>query len=428
MQYFAAHLSREQQTSDSLRASQYKPSRKRKREEDEDEDEDAEDPPISRTREHDTRGLPAYLHKQSYPSFDSLEAAQLRVAGLLPEDELDIPPGPFPHAPVTSSKDKFSYAALQDHLTAPKPPLVAANASSNPQTLHAKGQGPALRQTHFSGLITVMHRCLLQGDYQRAGRAWGMLLRTQVAGKPVDPRVQGRWGIGAELLLRRNAETVPHDDQDDQNSVPLERSIYTKEGFELAREYYERLIVQHPNRKQYPDAIDDRTFYPAMFSLWIYEVCEMSKRAREEVDDELQTNPNLSTTENARVFESEIHAEELRQAREIGDRLDQLTTSPPFDKHAELLQLRGMAGIWIGDLISQDEEGNETDQNNYGVHARLTTSVEKIQRYSESRMHLSRALEFLKRAQVHGKPLSGVIQSVNMKLANLAKRIAQLRE
>ncbi|KAF2475642.1 uncharacterized protein BDR25DRAFT_331459 [Lindgomyces ingoldianus] len=330
MHYFAGHHQPGQQTTQSLRASQYKPSRKRKR------DEDVEEPPI--TSGQDPIGSQATPNAQSQASFAPQEAAQLRVAGLLPGNAFEIPPPPFPHASVRISRDHFNYTNVQKELAGLHPSVFAVNATSKSQPLCRKSEKPALRQTHLGVLTTVLHHCLLEGDYQRAGRAWGMILRSQIAGRPIDVRNHDRWGIGAEILLRRSPLNQFTHGENDQESAQIpgnkqsstDKDFYTERGFELAREYYERLIVQFPNRKLHPHRVDELTFYPAMFSLWIYEVCEKSK---------------------LRAQDSIVKMEELRQAREIKDRLDQLVISPPFDKRGDLLELRGMVGLWIGDLI-----------------------------------------------------------------------------
>ncbi|KAF2790199.1 hypothetical protein K505DRAFT_190920, partial [Melanomma pulvis-pyrius CBS 109.77] len=354
MHHFAGQLQPAQLSAHSLRASQYRPASKRKRAQ---HDEDAGEPPMA-SPGHDVEGPLPPSNAQPYASLDSLQTAQLRVAGLLPEDEFDLPPPPFPHAPPRTARDAFNYTKLQKELAGLDPPLYVVKAASKSDPVDRKSERPALRQTHLDVLSTMMHHCLLKGDYHRAGRAWGMILRTKIAGLPVDPRNHGRWGIGAEILLRRNARNqsirrqnnrYDTESADGEQISSDESTLYTQEGFELAREYYERLIVQHPNRKQLLHSIDDRTFYPAMFSLWIYETTMVS--------------------DDARARASATNEEELRQAKEIAQRIDQLVVSPPFDKHADLLQLRGMVGLWMGDLVlGEDSLGQEDDWNSNEPH------------------------------------------------------------
>jgi hypothetical protein len=279
-----------------------------------------------------------------------------------------------------------------------------------------------------------MHRCLLEGDFLRAGKAWGLILRTQISGTPIDPRNHGRWGIGAELLLHRRTRGVEQNKQSSSN----ETTPYTEEGFALAREYYERLIVQHPNRKHVPRAIDELTFYPAMFSLWIYEVCEKSKRARRHFEAEHGASTSDShlteesmTSEDTRADASILAATELQHAKEIGARLDQLIMSPPFDKHVDLLQLRGMVGLWLADLVLRGERRHSTD----GWDQILTgddddntdeSVPEMLHRSSENQRELTRALENFERAQANGRQLGDVLHDVSSRINDLSKRIASL--
>jgi hypothetical protein len=441
MHLFAAQLQPGQQTTLSLRASQYKLSNKRKRGQ---HDEHAEEPPITSTG-NDTEGALPSSNPQPHVLLDTLETVQLRVAGLLPEDELSIPPQPFPHAPARTPKDGFNSAKLQKELAGLDPPLYAVNAASRSEPIDRTSERPSLRQTHLGVLSTMMHHCLLQGDYRRAGRAWGLILRTQIAGVPVDPRNHARWGIGAEILFRQSAQNRSNHSSsldetknvDGEHDVSIEGTLFTQEGFELAREYYERLIVQHPNRKHLPHSVDDRTFYPAMFSLWIYEVCESSRRKRMYVqlpasNDDPFDEGNTMATEDAQASVAAIREEELRQARQIAERMDQLVVSPPFDKHADLLQLRGMVGLWIGDLVlgkelSEEENDHSTISSNGLDENRNDESVlEKWRKYIESLRELKEAQVFFDRAQTSGQPLGGTITSVKAKIKDLTKRLAKL--
>lgn len=422
MQHFAVQSVPGQQTTHSLRASQYRRS-KRKRDEDTPNDEHEGEAPS-----------PAPSNAQSYPSSDPLETAQLRVAGLLSDDAAEIPPRPFPHAPARTSSHPFTYTALQRSLADLNPPLFAVNATSKRGPVDRSSEGPGLRETHLGILTTLMHRCLLEGDFLRAGKAWGLILRTQISGTAIDPRNHGRWGIGAELLLHRQTRDMDQNKQ----SFADEISPYTDEGFELAREYYERLIVQHPNRKHVPRAIDELTFYPAMFSLWIYEVCERCTRARRRFEAEhgASTPDNhlaeeSMTLDDARADASVLAATELLHAKEISGRLDQLIVSPPFDKHADLLQLRGMVGLWLADLVLRGAKRHSTDDwdqilsgdddDNTGESAPA-----KLHRFSESLRELTRALESFERAQANGRQLGDVLYDVSSRMNDLSKGITSL--
>ncbi|KAF2035147.1 hypothetical protein EK21DRAFT_96922 [Setomelanomma holmii] len=341
MQYFTTQLNNHQQTTHSLRASQYR-KRKKRRQDEEEYDSSSPEPTAKPTS---TRG-------QSQASYALPEIAQLRVAGLSPEDGSKIPPPPFPHAAHRIANERFGANKIQEEIAKPPARLYAANAASKADSVNRNSENVSLRKQHLNVLSTLMHRCLLEQDYERAGRAWGMLLRTQVTGGHlVDPRNHGRWGIGAEILLRKEALSQP----DQQNLHP---GIFSEQGFELAREYYERLIIQYPNRKTAPNALDERSFYPAMFSF------VLGGEARD-----------------TRAQEDAIQVEELARAMEIAERLDQLVASPPYDKHASLLQLRGHVGLWVSDLLSgktrEDEDwtmdtSEDVKPSNFSIEQRQT--------------------------------------------------------
>ncbi|KAH7062859.1 hypothetical protein BKA63DRAFT_538457 [Paraphoma chrysanthemicola] len=381
MQYFTTQLNNHQQTTHSLRASQYRKRKISRDDEDEDEEEDERSSPEPARKPTSTRG-------QSRASYASPDIAQLRVAGLLPIEDLEIPPPPFPHAPPQINKEHYGPSKVYEEVVKPPARLYAVDAPLKVESIAKQSETASLRKRHLNVLSTLMHRCLLEQDYERAGRAWGMLLRTQVAGgHPVDPRNHGRWGIGAEVLLRRRPGSVTANDHvaagDGHDSPP---DMFSEEGFELAREYYERLIIQFPNRKTAPNAVDERTFYPAMFSLWIFEVSEKSNMAR------LET----------------IQVEELARATEIAERLDQLVASPPFDKQASLLQLRGNVGLWVSDLLSSrlaDDEDLTSDVTLRNSEDVAMSNAEHLARLNNCRRELEQAQQFFRRAETNGKPL-----------------------
>ncbi|KAH7382507.1 hypothetical protein DE146DRAFT_623629 [Phaeosphaeria sp. MPI-PUGE-AT-0046c] len=375
MQYFTTQLSGHQQTT--LRASQHRTRKKRRR---------------------------PGQHDHSSSSEPEADAA--------PGHESDIPPFPFPHAPVAPPKQHLSGRKLHQEIANPPSRLYSVNALTTSDSSEQKSEATSLRKTHVNVLSTVMHRCLLEGDYQRAGRAWGMLLRTRVAGGHyVDPRNHGRWGIGAEILLRREPQTV--SSQFGTSGIDQEafnQSMFSPAGFELAREYYERLIVQHPYRKLTPHTVDERTFYPAMFSLWIYE---------------------SGVPRDLRAQEEAIEVEELASATEIAERLDQLVASPPFDKQANLLHLRGHLGLWRGALLLGKTTGDgdwEMDTSESFDEDRPANPAEQLSQISNCQRELQQAQQFLNRAEANGASQhTTTLASVDIKLRQLARMSAQLR-
>jgi hypothetical protein len=429
MQYFTTQLRDEQETTRSLRASNYQKTRKHQKDQDDEELRTG----VDAENEDETQANP---RSQSYASLAALEIAQLRVAGLLPDEGEKVPPAPFPHAPGRVSREDYGPAKVQEEMARSPSRLYALNASSKGDAVLGKRE--AQKKTHLNNLSTLMHRCLLEGDYARAGRAWGMILRTQVVGgRPVDPRNHGRWGIGAEIVLRRKQQTH-HERQHDSTAL----GRFSEEGFALAREYYDRLFIQYPHRRPQPHAVDNRTFYAPMFSLWIYEVCEKSKHARSQLQDETANQSGSSRSmsvdsisseklDESRAKEEAIQLEELTKAMEIAQRLDQVMASPPFDKQTNLLQLRGNVGLWIADLtLGRQEADAEWDMDTLPRNRRdgSSSAMEQQRRYLNAQRELQQAREFFERATANGaQGHAATISSVDIKLREIAKHLEKLR-
>ncbi|KAJ4989883.1 hypothetical protein SVAN01_04530 [Stagonosporopsis vannaccii] len=432
MQHFAPQLPPDRHAA-SLRASQYRRKRNNRHGHGDGPSSSSDsDPPPS--------------NAPSRPSSAPVDLAQLRVAGLSPDHGCQIPPSPFPHAPASVSTPHLGPAQIQKELAAPPSRLFAASITPA-RRRHASSHTEAtnLRRTHLNVLSTVMHRCLLEGDYDRAGRAWGMILRTHAPhGSTVDLRNHGRWAIGAEILLRRNPPAAALGSQNppaalgspDNPSAAAADHVFTEHGFELAREYYERLIVQHPTRKQAPHAVDQRSFYPAMFSLWIQEVCEKSSRAREQSVEELGNSPSRSmsvdsnhgkNTRNAQSPEDAIQAEELARAMEIAGRLDDLVKSPPFDKQASLLQLRGNVALWISDLIVGNTPATVLDEWDVYPISSDIPAAEQLTKFKNCLRELHVAENFLSRVEENGGPRQyQPLKKLERRLKELQRQITKL--
>ncbi|KAI9878325.1 MAG: hypothetical protein M1830_001224 [Pleopsidium flavum] len=370
----------------SLRASLYKPTKKRKRE-----GEDSEDQPETSDAapSQETSGKASSSSAALSPD----EKHQYLVAGQ-PFDE-DLPGKHFPHAPSSSGvkeglkEGQTADARLRKELAELSPPLYPPKGSLiTPTSAEESQSGVGLRLRHLAVLTTILHRCLLESDFIRAGRAWGMLLRIEVHGWPIDLRAQGRWGIGAEILIRRDMQVAERRERrrsdDSSGDEDMEREEeeqskvrFSKEGFDKARMYYERLILQYPYRKTFPHAVSSLDFYPAMFGLWIYSIQEESRIAKADLrhpsadagsedeqqlydDNAGQTHSPIQGEQRAsQPYEQleDLRKSELQQAGLIATRLDELLLSPPYSDSHELLKLRGMIALWVGDLsIVSDRE------------------------------------------------------------------------
>ncbi|KAK5117845.1 hypothetical protein LTR85_008619 [Meristemomyces frigidus] len=286
--------------------------------------------------------------------------------------EVPLPPAPFPHAPVLDWKPAKKPA--EEELAALNPPLYVAKESPEDRSTSSK-------RRHIDNLTTVLHTCMLRGDWPRASRAWALLLRTETAGRGMDVRQHGRWGIGAELLMRQRQKhpvqappfASPAGSDQPQGrtaNVPTDygQPAFTDEGFRLAREYYERLILQYPHTPRTQHTVNAVAFYPALFNIWIYEAQDRSKRARQRPDVDRpvsssgsERSADFSTTSSTRGSAAAARQQELEEALPVAQRMDELMLSPPYDTSLALLQLRGMVGLWISDLYTSNDNRAPSD-------------------------------------------------------------------
>jgi len=280
------------------------------------------------------------------------------VAGLSREEAL--PRYPFPHAPATSLIT--GKVSAEEALASVKPPLYTAR-------IYAGDQTASLKRRHLDNLTAILHQCMLKGDWQRASRIWGLLLRTEIAGRGIDVRQHGRWGIGAEILMHRGGSQqqskpsgrhgTPGSDADGTPGTPRQEICLADEGFKLARDYYERLVLQYPYTPSTRHTLNATVFYPALFNVWVYEVQARYKGLGNEASARRSSSPSRSddseagsTRSNAvDAPEARLLAErELEDAIAIAQRMDELLLNPPYDSSTALLHLRGMIALWLSDL------------------------------------------------------------------------------
>ena len=287
----------------------------------------------------------------------------------------------FPHRSQTSSRSKVK-EEIAHELTTLKPALSFARGPNYDIQTNLAGD-PGLRQRHLAAMTTTLQRCLLEGDYIRAGRAWGLLLRSEHGGHTMDLRTNNRWGVGAEILLRRDVE-LARKRKDGRMSNLQETEIldqarsrwFSVEGFEKAKNYYERLVLQYPYRKAAPNAIGPLDFYRAMFGLWIYAVNEQrsaelgsirkhaernqhnKRRVGGETESESESDgASVSDMEMELRYSQErepVRKTTLQRAQEIASRLAELLISPPYTNSDRFKNLQEMVNMWIKDLSADD--------------------------------------------------------------------------
>lgn len=280
------------------------------------------------------------------------ERAQRRLAGQ-PLDR-PPPPTPFPHAPHSRTS-----GASQ---------LESAHASSRLSSLNT-GAPSSLRSQHVAVMLAILHKSLERHEYVRAARTFAALLRTEILGRTIDLRHAGLWGIGAEILARNGSTAA-------DNRV-------SRKGFEKAKVFYDKLSLQHPWNRSWPNVINAQDFKITMFSLWIYTVCAESKRVEQQYID--HDVPSLSS-------QQELQAKrwELREAHTIAKEMDSLMGTIPFVDHLELIRLRAMVALWIADLadtvdlLELDVESNNSFQEAV-LHERWSNDMEEYHQDSSTR-------------------------------------------
>ena len=274
-------------------------------------------------------------------------------------------PKPFPHHITETALLKIK-GRISDELATLNPPLYVAARRVPTATAEKSFGSTGLRQHHLKTVTAVMHRCLLKRDYIRAGRAWAMLLRAEQHGQSIDLRTHDRWGLGAEILIRRESQ-MAQKAQDHRFGETSKSALNLKvksESMEKAREYYERVVLQYPYRKAFPNTTEALNFTIALFSLWIYTVNEWSSTAfitascsNEDIDEtDAGANDNsqsssASNNEPGRYQTREqVEREALKGAYEIAGRLNGLLVSPPYSDNAKLWNLCGEISLWIADF------------------------------------------------------------------------------
>ncbi|KAL9005400.1 MAG: hypothetical protein Q9188_001842 [Gyalolechia gomerana] len=308
-------------------------------------------------------------------------------------------------------------------------------------TTFGSSSGAGLRQQDLSVLTSLLHRCILEKDYQRASRAWGMLLRMEVNGHPLDIRAQERWGIGAELLLHGGTSLASQVGPEGNETSELDKRRLVRpagslqRGLIQARHYYERLILQFPYRKTAPESISSLTFYPVMFGIWIHSVQLRYKIALQKslqypsignsVDSDIDSNGDNKCSclsSNGGQVESRFAAYQaaIQDANEILERLNELLISPPCSDHSGLWKILGMLHLWIGHLsdhatVSQ----NYPDSNGDGLTCATSTGQS-----SHSMANLIPHMH----DQRHSKKIQRDRQEVNLKAREAFSRVLALSD
>jgi hypothetical protein len=138
------------------------------------------------------------------------------------------------------------------------------------------------------------------------------------------------------------------------------------------------------------------------------------------------------SSEEARAREDAVQLEELTRAMEIAERLDQLVASPPFDRQASLLHLRGHVCLWISALragkISDEDDDWDMDATERHDESNLMSTAEQLTRLQNCQRDLQQAHQFLVKAESHGAPpQKASLAGIEFKLRQLSRQLAKLR-
>ncbi|KAF2217717.1 hypothetical protein CERZMDRAFT_22422, partial [Cercospora zeae-maydis SCOH1-5] len=269
--------------------------------------------------------------------------------------EVPLPGANFPHA--AHLELAAQRPSVEDELARLNPPIYVPKKRPDDPIGSVRGR-------HLNNLTAILHTCMLNQDWGRASRAWGLILRTEIAGFAPDIRQHGRWMIGAELLMRRDQTLEPvqistgdqGSELDDSRPQPM-APVLSDEGFHLAREYYERMCLQYPHiPRARHSSVNAYAIYPALFNIWLYEIQHRSKRARQKLADSHEA-AEYDEAGSARSNEFDqrrslrlIRMRELSDTKPLVKRLDDLLLNPPYDTCPELLELRGMISLWLANM------------------------------------------------------------------------------
>ncbi|CAK7231475.1 hypothetical protein SBRCBS47491_007942 [Sporothrix bragantina] len=238
----------------------------------------------------------------------------------------------------------------------------------------------------------------------RAKRAFGLLLRTEVKGKPVDLRRNYLWAMGAELLMREGEGEGEGSRESGNNVGKAAQANFPRRWGSAAniarvRAFYEDLIQQHPYNRLWPRSVSALTFWPAMAGTEFYNIHAEAKLAMEQLDNKAKErqkgaqkkaeqggsedgDDDSSDDESAeedhyedhdhehdhddehgfdgelrrrrnhadRLAREEIRREALDQARDLARRMDATMATAPYASSPEMLRLRGMLALFMADL------------------------------------------------------------------------------
>lgn len=128
--------------------------------------------------------------------------------------------------------------------------------------------------------------------------------------------------------------------------------------------YFEELIQLYPYSRLHPNSLSAQDFYPLLFNAEIYNVVsefEMAvERVEEDQDEDLDgdlemeggswDSPSRSREGRIKETKDKLRTDALEATRLVAGRIDVLMQNTPYSKSLEMMRLRGVVALFMGDL------------------------------------------------------------------------------
>ncbi|KAB5572071.1 hypothetical protein GE09DRAFT_656198 [Coniochaeta sp. 2T2.1] len=308
---------------------------------------------------------------------------QFRAAGLPESERLPSVPD-FPHRPLprnytiaNPSYDSSTHSSDDDDDDDETGPDATTDADStddrgelDPEARKRKAAETRLRgvkrerrerERNIGVLVGILRRCVEDGDMPRARRAFGLLIRAKVDGRPVDLRGEGFWGLGAEILMRSGDGIEGGRQGEDEGTKKKKRRRWgSVQNMVLVRRFFEDLIQLYPYNRLHPDSVSALDFYPVLFGCEMYNVhvelemalerLDQDRDEEEEDNSEMQADDDEARERRAKAARDELRIVALEVMRGVASRMDELMLVVPYSKSLEMLRLRAMIALFMGDL------------------------------------------------------------------------------
>ena len=186
-----------------------------------------------------------------------------------------------------------------------------------------------------------------------------MLLRAEVDGHSIDPRLARRWGMGAEILFQQGQELRPRlspDGMEREESLGgIENPIIPMDpgGLKRVKDYYDALATYYPYSKIFTTAVGPLDFQYAALTMWIY--CVVNKQAM------VEQEAYIDISNHSEFANSGIRGEIVEEAFAIDHKLKDLlsTPIPPYMDSACYVNLQRTVQLWIEDLKAESNPASQ---------------------------------------------------------------------